>query len=127
MIGRLHHASFPVRDLARARRFYGDVLGLEEIARPDLGFPGAWYRVGDGQIHLLETPAGVEVGTPPPSLTPMAAHTALAIDDYERVLDGLRARGLEVLPTDPALGQMWVRDPDGHVLELIAPPRPMSG
>ena len=46
MIARnLHHTSFPVRDLARARRFYGEVLELDEIERPDLGFPGAWYGV----------------------------------------------------------------------------------
>lgn len=120
---RLHHASFPVRDLERSRRFYAEALGLEEAPRPDLGFPGAWYRVGDGQIHLLATPPGVEVGSPPPALNPMAAHTALAIADYDRVLAALKARGLEVLETSAAIGQMWVRDPDGHILELIAPVR----
>ena len=124
MIARsLHHTSFPVRDLARARRFYGEVLELDEIERPDLGFPGAWYGVGDGQIHLLETPAGLDVGAPPPALNPLAAHVALAIDDYETVLSTLKARGVAVLETGPSVGQMWVRDPDGHVLELIAPRR----
>jgi catechol 2,3-dioxygenase-like lactoylglutathione lyase family enzyme len=118
----LHHASFPIRDLERSRRFYGGVLGLEEAPRPDLGFPGAWYRVGDGQIHLLQTPPGVDVGSRPPTLNPMAPHTALAIDDYARVLAALRSHGIEVLETAPEIGQMWVQDPDGNILELIAPP-----
>jgi catechol 2,3-dioxygenase-like lactoylglutathione lyase family enzyme len=123
MIARaLHHVSFPVRDLERARHFYGEVLGLEEIERPDLGFPGAWYRVGDGQVHLLVTPFGLDVGTPPPALTPLAAHTAFAIDDYQRVHAMLEAHGIPVLAAGPEIGQMWVQDPDGHVIELIARP-----
>jgi len=114
----LHHASFPVRDLERARRFYGEVLGLEEIERPDLGFPGAWFRVGDAQVHLLVTPPGVDVGAPPAALSPLAAHTAFAIDDYARVLAALEAQGFAVLGTSVEIGQMWVQDPDGHVIEL---------
>ena len=30
--------------------------------------------------------------------------------------------GLEVLETSPTVGQMWVQDPDGNIIELIAPP-----
>jgi catechol 2,3-dioxygenase-like lactoylglutathione lyase family enzyme len=114
----LHHVSFPVRDLDRARHFYGEVLGLEEIARPDLGFPGAWYRAGRVEVHLLVTPPGVDVGAPPPVLTPLAAHTAFAIDDYERALATLEAHGVPVLGAGAEMGQMWVQDPDGHVIEL---------
>ena len=32
----LHHVAISVSDLARAKAFYGDVLGLEEIARPGI-------------------------------------------------------------------------------------------
>ena len=42
----LHHVAVSVSDLARAKEFYGNVLGLEEIARPAFPFDGAWYRVG---------------------------------------------------------------------------------
>jgi glyoxylase I family protein len=62
----LHHVSFPVRDLERARHFYGEVLGLEEIARPDLRVPGAWHRAGGVEVHLLVTPPGADVGAPLP-------------------------------------------------------------
>ena len=34
-------------------------------------------------------------------------------------LERLKARGVEVLETSAERGQLWVRDPDGNVLELI--------
>ena len=53
----LHHVSLVVSDTARALAFYRDVLGLQvDHARPDLGFPGAWLRLGDHGLHLLELP-----------------------------------------------------------------------
>jgi catechol 2,3-dioxygenase-like lactoylglutathione lyase family enzyme len=53
----VHHVSVCVSDLDRAKRFYGEVLGLPELLRPDLGFPGAWYRVGTNQeLHLIVHP-----------------------------------------------------------------------
>ena len=44
-----------------------------------------------------------------------------SIDDYEKTLAFLEERGLEVLSTSPENGQMWIADPDGHVIELIDP------
>ena len=118
---RLHHISFAVSDLDRSRRFYEDVLGLEEIERPDLGIGGIWYRAGDAEVHLIVTPSGIDVGHPAPGLTPLANHNAFAIDDYGEVLEQLKKRDVEVLETNPEVGQMWIRDPDGNVIELIAP------
>jgi catechol 2,3-dioxygenase-like lactoylglutathione lyase family enzyme len=117
---RVDHVSFAVRDLGRSLAFYRDVLGLEPIARPDLGVPGAWLRAGDAQVHLIEVPADFDAGTPPPALNPLAGHAAFAIDDYAAALATLERHGLEVLALGASAGQMWVKDPDGHVIELIA-------
>lgn len=117
----VHHVSFAVRDLDRSRAFYQDLLGLEPIERPAIGLPGAWYAAGDGQVHLIETPAGARVGAPPASLTPLANHCAFAIDDYEATLAVLKDRGVETFETKPEIGQLWIRDPDGNVIELIDP------
>ncbi|RMD81101.1 MAG: glyoxalase [Candidatus Dadabacteria bacterium] len=117
-IARLHHVSVHVRDLERARAFYRGVLRLEEIERPRLPCDGAWFRVGDGELHLIvpdEEEAKASGG-----LSPYAVHAALAIDDYEATLAELRAQGIEVLETSPTVGQMWIEDPDGNVIELIA-------
>ncbi len=115
----VHHVSFAVSDLERSRRFYEGVLELEPIPRPDLGLPGMWYRAGTSEVHLIATPAGANVGTAPDRLTPLANHSAFAIDDYAATLARLKARHAEVLETNAQRGQLWVRDPDGNVLELI--------
>jgi len=120
MIARgVHHVSFAVSDLARARQFYEGVLELESIPRPDLGLPGIWYRAGTSEVHLIATPPGANVGTAPERLTPLANHSAFAIDDYTGTLARLKGRGVEVLETNAQRGQLWIRDPDGNVLELI--------
>lgn len=116
-----HHVSFSVRDLDRARAFYENVLGLEPIERPDFGFPGAWLQAADVQVHLIQVPADFPGEARSGRPNPMENHTAFAIDDYEKVVGELRSRGADVLETSAEVGQMWVRDPDGNVIELIAP------
>ena len=116
----VHHVSFAVADLARAQQFYGQLLGLEEIDRPDLGLPGTWYRAGAAEIHLIQTPVGADVGSGPTDLTPLANHCAFAVEDYAKTLDRLKGSGLQVMETSPENGQMWLRDPDGNVIELIS-------
>jgi catechol 2,3-dioxygenase-like lactoylglutathione lyase family enzyme len=118
---RAHHVSLVVRDLAGARRFYGALLGLREIDRPDFGFPGAWYQAGDVQLHLIVPPPGVDAGAPPRALSPLAAHLAFEIDDYDAVRAALERAGLAVLGLGPEVGQLFVRDPDGNGIELIRP------
>jgi catechol 2,3-dioxygenase-like lactoylglutathione lyase family enzyme len=118
---RAHHTSLCITDLERSRRFYGGVLGLEEIPRPDFGFPGAWYQSGDIQLHLIAAPASVDVGSRPAKPSPLAAHLAFQIDDYASARDALRAAGLAVIETSAEVGQLWVADPDGNVIELILP------
>lgn len=118
-----HHMSFPVSQLDRSRRFYENVLGLRSIPRPDMGaIAGIWYAAGDCEVHLIETPSGADVGSAPPSLNPLARHAAFAVSDYEETLAHLRSHGLEVVESRAA-GQMWVSDPDGHIIELIVPGR----
>lgn len=119
---RVSHVSFAVRDLARALAFYRDLLGLEPIPRPDFGFPGAWLAAGDVQVHLIEVPAGTDVGSPAPTLTPIANHTAFVVADHAATVAQLRAHGLEIVDGG-AMGQAWVKDPDGNVIEFIVAAR----
>ncbi len=54
---KLHHVSVLVNDVDAALAFYRDILGMEvDDTRPDLGYPGAWLKAGDAQLHLLELP-----------------------------------------------------------------------
>lgn len=114
----LDHAGLHVRDLGVSLRFYRDLLGLEFLARPDLGFGGAWLRVGAQELHLIEK----EAAAPD---THRGQHVALAVDDAGAWLGRLRAAGVACAGVqrrpDGAL-QLFVRDPDGHVLELVQRP-----
>ncbi len=114
----VHHVSFAVSDLDRAREFYEGVLGLRSIPRPEFGVCGVWYAAGEAQVHLIVTPEGADVGTRPGAINPLANHVAFAVDDYEKTRERLVSKGVEVLETNPTVGQMWVRDPDGNVIEL---------
>lgn len=67
----IHHVSLIVSDTDRSVRFYTDILGLTQTARPVLPFPGAWLQAGSQQIHLLE------VDNPDPVAGRPAAATAI--------------------------------------------------
>ncbi|HCU54002.1 MAG TPA: glyoxalase [Gammaproteobacteria bacterium] len=115
----IHHVSVIVADTARALQFYHDTLGLEVDAdRPDLGYPGAWLKVGGQQIHLLELP-NPDSTTGRPLHGGRDRHVALSICD----LDSLRARldATEVTYTLSKSGRraLFCRDLDGNALEFI--------
>jgi catechol 2,3-dioxygenase-like lactoylglutathione lyase family enzyme len=106
----LHHTSINVRDIDRSREFYERVLGLQAIDRPDLGMPGRWYGIGAGQLHLIQCePMGMPID-------PSGPHFAIQVADLDAARRELASAGLEVL--DPGHDQLWVRDPDGNVVEI---------
>ncbi len=117
-----HHMSFPVRDLDKSAAFYRDILGLEPMPRPDIfPVPGLWFQAGACEVHLIQVEEGLDVGQPPKMIKPIARHAAFAIDDYDEAVTFLKEAGLMVFETNADVGQMWVADPDGHVIEFIKP------
>jgi glyoxylase I family protein len=117
----LHHISVCVTDLTRAKQFYGDVLGLTEIPRPDFDFGGAWYQVGpDRQLHLIvhEAPGTLRGTT---AIDRLDGHLAFRVADYSRTVEHLRAHGVAVLElprNKTPWAQIYVTDPDGNVIEF---------
>ncbi len=117
----LHHVTIPVRDLERSKRFYGGLLGLEEIERPPFGFPGAWYSLGDGQLHLIADGGGTF--RQDARIESRDAHFAIRVESFERALELLRSEGMEAkVDRHSVTGfpQLYIVDPDGHVIEINA-------
>ncbi len=90
---RLQHCGLIVADLERSRRFYGGALGLEEVPRPgNFVFEGAWFQVGDDQLHLLvetDTTSSAGGADPGPSASVgLANHVALEVDDLDARASG---------------------------------------
>ncbi|TMB43042.1 MAG: glyoxalase [Deltaproteobacteria bacterium] len=109
----LQHVSIRSRDLARARDFYERLLGLPAVPRPELGFPGAWYGIGTNQLHLIAHEKLME------GIDPTDPHFALEVESLEAVRRELQTSGIPYL--DFGGPQLWVRDPDGNVVELCEP------
>ncbi|MCB1774691.1 MAG: VOC family protein [Gammaproteobacteria bacterium] len=115
----LHHVSLVVADTARALAFYRDVLGLERIDdRPALAFDGAWLRLGDRQLHLLELPNPDPVDGRP-AHGGRDRHTAIAVRDLAGFAARLERAGIPFTRSRSGREALFCRDPDGNAWELI--------
>ena len=113
-------AILPVIDMARARRFYEQQLGLEAGAlKPGGKFV---YHCGGTEIALFPRPGGTK-----------AEHTALSfrVDDIAATIRELAGRGVKFADYDlPGLKTVehvcvlgaekaaWFQDPEGNILCL---------
>lgn len=97
-----------------ARRFFGGLLGLEELEKPEplRARGGVWFRVGSQQLHV-----GVEESFAPAR----KAHPAFAASRYDELVTRLRAAGVEVDDDDalPGVRRCYVADPWGNRIELL--------
>lgn len=112
MITRIAFTMVPVRDMARARRFYEEDLGL----RCTVDFRGEWieYDLAGGCFAIT---------TMVPELTPRddAGGVAFEVDDVDATVKALRARGhrVKVEPfSTPVCHMAIVLDPDGNAITL---------
>lgn len=126
----LHHVAVSVSDLSRAKAFYGGVLGLEEIARPPFPFDGAWYRVGDRELHLIVSrDPTFRVGK---GVTLEDGHLALRVKSFRAALAHLESKGCHTGHDEPGRSmrvnpssvtgypQIHLLDPDRNVVEINA-------
>jgi len=119
-------ATVATRDLAKAREFYTNVLGLEEEEAEDgAGSPGVLsYRSGNSRIFVYQSEyAGTNQAT--------AINWDVGLE-IRTVVDTLKAKGARFeqyqmegmrLEDDIHVGQQmkvaWLKDPDGNILSII--------
>lgn len=118
-VTQLNHVAIHCADVARSSDFYSKVLGLESIPRPAFDFPGAWFRIGrDQELHLIGRAPQVHT-------MPRERHYALMVEDIEDTASHLRRHGIDFVgprPRPDLATQIFLHDPDGHVVELCTPP-----
>jgi catechol 2,3-dioxygenase-like lactoylglutathione lyase family enzyme len=102
-----------------ARAFYGGLLGLAELEKPEAvaGRGGCWFQCGPQQLH---------VGVADPFAPATKAHPALGVRDpaaLETLLAALAAAGCATRrDVDlPGVSRGFVDDPFGNRIELVAP------
>jgi len=116
----LHHVGINVTDEEKAKHFYSTILCLQEIERPNFDFEGAWYAIGQQQLHLLVRPDSQTIRSDK-GLNSREGHFALRVKDYEQTLRWLQQNHVEVLEKPNSMSgfaQIFCADPDGNLIEL---------
>lgn len=123
---KLDHAALMVKDVEQSRQFYRQVLGMNEI--PGLG--AIWLAKGSAEIHLLgeseKGRAARAAGTVDDHdlADGHTTHIAFEVDDLKEAERHLRKQQVEIVcgprPRGSGAEQLYIRDPDGHVIELFA-------
>ena len=114
----IHHVlvAIPPGGEEFARRFYGEMLGLEEIEKPAnlRARGGVWYSTATLQLHL-----GVD-----PAFSPWTkAHVAFQVTGLPALRDRLVSAGYTVTGDEPLAGcdRAYVNDPFGNRMGLLEP------
>ena len=113
-----HHVNVTVpKSLEEAaKHFYGVVMGLQEVPKPESsrGRGGAWYQLGQMQLHLsIEQPLGENCVS--------KRHVCYTVGNLAEAEKQFRDAGVEIFPDDlPTAGwsRFYVRDPGGNRLEI---------
>lgn len=115
------HVCLNVADTERAVEWYTEQLGFEET----------WgFESGDTTNRYVADEEGVELqlsetsGETPDEPGDQWDHLAVSVEDVDRAFERIENHGVRSEPSDqPAAGARtaFIRDPDGHVVELIEP------
>lgn len=112
----LHHIQLavPAGEEEACRRFWGELLGMSEVAKPAALAPrgGCWFRGGGLEVHL-----GVEQDFSPAR----KAHPGILVDGLADLATSLQAAGTSV-SWDTALDgydRFHAHDPFGNRLEFL--------
>lgn len=102
--------TYPYEQESVLRKFYGDVLGLEEIIgnHPN---ESIWFKMGNKEIHFVVEQMG-----------PLSRrHVAFEVQDLNHAKEYLHGQGIEITFSSKIEGRdrFFVRDPFGNRLEFL--------
>src|SRR5690242_18140177 len=111
---RIDHVAIDITDVDRAKAFYGGVLGLREVPRPEsFDFGGAWYQIGPEVLHLVSRST---------KFPEAPHHFCLWVEDVHAAAKWIEAAGYAVTWDRrykiTGIDRFFVRDPDGNRVEF---------
>lgn len=115
----INHVTLIVDDFDKARDFYTNVLGLEEIPAYGFDYPVQFYKINDRQqLHITEwkdTPS-------------FRGHLCVQVADFNECFRRFKALGIidtrpwgKVRRLKDGSMQMFIRDPAGNLIEISHP------
>jgi glyoxylase I family protein len=110
------HTALRVSNLEQAEYFYGTVLRLPKVDR-QLRFPGAWYQLGDVQVHLI-LDINLEQQAPSSEQWGRDRHLAFAVADLPAAKAHLLQQGCKIQVSASGRAALFTQDPDGNIIEL---------
>lgn len=106
-------ANVAADDPSAAKKFYGDILGLD--LKMDMGWIATYGGDAKASVQISFASQGGS-GTPVPDLS-------IEVDDVDAVLETMRAAGfpIEYGPVDEPWGvrRFYVRDPFGRLVNVL--------
>ena len=88
-VSKIDHVAIDITDVVRSRAFYGGLLGLQEIPRPQsFTFGGAWYQIGPDVLHLVSRNE---------TFPPAPHHFCLWVADVHATAAAVEAGGCDVV------------------------------
>ena len=125
----MHHVSLSVKDIEEAKHFYGNLLGFPEIKRPAFDFPGAWYQVGNSQLHLIENKQA-ETLRNNNKIDSRDGHFAVRVKDYYQTVGFLKDQGIDVIEkphSKSGFAQIFCMDPSKNLIEFNVDQKDLKG
>lgn len=108
MLNKIYHLGYAVEDIEAATRFYRDSFGVEpeepeEVE--DQGIIATMFQVGDSTIELVQpTRPDSPVGKFLEKKGEGFHHVAFEVEDLDKSLAELEARGVELIDLEPRIG-----------------------
>jgi lactoylglutathione lyase len=125
---RIHHTMLPVADLDRSVDFYTRLLGMKPMGRRvdamrkvEVGHVGYGDRESQPSLELTKD----IVDAAPAEVRPTGIHVAIQVGDLHALCGALERERVGFVQALKASGPdgrrltAWIRDPDGHAIELI--------
>ena len=120
------HVSVTVSDLEKAKAFYGGLIGLKELPRPPFNFPGAWYQIGNIQLHLSVNEKLAPRLVERERFNIKDPHFALWVEDGDEIARRIAEAGIahfDFSDSPTGFRQLFIKDPDGNMVEFLGPTR----
>jgi catechol 2,3-dioxygenase-like lactoylglutathione lyase family enzyme len=135
-MGMYNHTGQVVTDLDRSKRFYQEVLGFKfwyEISPPDgptakltgltppLGVTASYLTLDGFVLELMHysVPGATAPFRPRTMNEPGLTHLSISVDDVRATGEKAAAYGGQIIEESDVGGALFIRDPDGQMLELL--------